>query len=179
MLRVEAALADQAFKDSNSSMTATWLMRGIKPDGPVSVHQEAVANGRPETLHRETSEVHKMPGASRDWSSALDLIREATEAVSISEGRVADLEAQLHRVTTTANEEMRELNVKIAAAERRAQKAEERARAAEARANEAETWLVRIHDAVLNGFRRKPTSAFSPAAVDSQDLIEAQTVAEG
>ncbi|QGY05575.1 hypothetical protein MMSR116_29515 [Methylobacterium mesophilicum SR1.6/6] len=178
MLRVEAALADQAFKDSNSSMTATWLMRGIKPDGPVSVPQEHMANGRPEPLPRETSEVHKMPGVSRDWSSALDLIREATEAISISEERVADLETQLLQVTTNASEEMRELNVKIAAAERRAQKAEERARAAEARANEAETWLVRIHDAVLNGFRRKTASVFSPAAVESQDLIEAQ-VAEG
>ncbi|MBE7244858.1 MAG: hypothetical protein INR63_07905, partial [Actinomycetospora chiangmaiensis] len=69
-------------------------------------------------------------------------------------------------------------NVKIAAAERRAQKAEERARTAEARASEAETWLVRIHDAVLNGFRRKPASGFSPVAVESQDLIEAQA-AEG
>ena len=177
MLRVEAALADQAFKDSNSSMTATWLMRGIKSDGAVPLQQEA--NARPETQNREASEVHKMPGVSRDWSSALDLIREATEAISISEERVADLEAQLHQVTTTANEEMRDLNVKIAAAERRAQKAEERARTAETRANEAETWLVRIHDAVLNGFRRKPSAGFSPVDVGGQDLIEAQHAAEG
>ena len=177
MLRVEAALADQAFKDSNSSMTATWLMRGIKSDGAVPLQQES--NARPETQSREASEVHRIPGASRDWSSALDLIREATEAISISEERVADLEAQLHQVTTTANEEMRDLNVKIAAAERRAQKAEERARTAETRANEAETWLVRIHDAVLNGFRRKPSAGFSPVDVGGQDLIESQHAAEG
>ena len=179
MLRVEAALADQAFKDSNSSMTATWLMRGIKPDGSMPLQQEAAVNTRSETLHREASEVHKMPGVSRDWSSALDLIREATEAISINEERVADLEAQLHQVTTAANEEMRELNVKIAAAERRAQKAEERARTAEARAHEAETWLVRIHDAVLNGFRRKPSAGFTPVEVGGQDLIETQHGAEG
>ena len=179
MLRVEAALADQAFKDSNSSMTATWLMRGLKPEGSVSVPQETTIGTRPETLHREASEIHKISGVSRDWSSAIDLIREATEAISINEERVADLEAQLHQVTTTANEEMRELNVKIATAERRAQKAEERARTAEARANEAETWLVRIHDAVLNGFRRKPSAGFSPVEVGGQDLIEPQHVAEG
>ncbi|MCJ2052190.1 hypothetical protein [Methylobacterium sp. J-070] len=179
MLRVEAALADQAFKDSNSSMTATWLMRGIKPDGPVSLTQEGLAAARSDGLHRETSEIHKIPGVSRDWSSALDLIREATEAISISEERVADLEAQLHQVTTTANEEMRELNVKIAAAERRAQKAEERARTAEARANEAETWLVRIHDAVLNGFRRKPGPALAPVEMGGQDFLETPNVAEG
>lgn len=179
MLRVEAALADQAFKDSNSSLTATWLMRGIKPDGPVSVAHDSVANGRSETLHRDASDLPKIPGVSRDWSSALDLIREATEAINISEERVIDLEAQLQQVTTNASEEMRELNVKILAAERRAQKAEERARAAEARANEAETWLVRIHDAVLNGFRRKPSAVFVPVEVGNQDLIEAQSAAEG
>jgi hypothetical protein len=126
MLRVEAALADQAFKDSNSSLTATWLMRGIKPDGPVSVAHDSVANGRSETLHRDASDLPKIPGVSRDWSSALDLIREA-----------------------------------------------------EARANEAETWLVRIHDAVLNGFRRKPSAVFAPVEVGNQDLIEAQSAAEG
>ena len=38
---------------------------------------------------------------------------------------------------------------------------------------------MRIHDAVLNGFRRKPSAGFTPVEVGGQDLIETQHGAEG
>jgi hypothetical protein len=98
----------------------------------------------------------------RDWSSSLDLIHEATEAIRISEERAADLEQELERVTTQSQERARLLEAQVAAAERRTEKAEERTRMAEKRAGEAEAWLARLHDAIVAGFTR-------PAALRSID----------
>ncbi|WP_132250969.1 hypothetical protein [Methylobacterium segetis] len=167
-------MADQALKDSNSSVASTLLMRGLMGEGLKSVTQEAAANSASATQPRSVPEPQTNPVPARDWSSALDLIQEATEAISISEERAADLEAQLQQVTTNANEEIRQLNAKVAAAERRAHKAEERARSAEARASEAETWLVRMHDAVLNGFGRKSRGASRRPETNGRDPSESE-----
>jgi small-conductance mechanosensitive channel len=178
MLRMETPVADQALRDSNASMAANWLMRGVKAEGLKSVTQNAAPVPLPDTQPRIAPEPQANPVPSRDWSSALDLIQEATEAISISEERAADLEAQLHQVTTNANEEIRQLSAKVAASERRAQKAEERARSAEARASEAETWLVRMHDAVLNGFGRKSRAATQRIEAGSRDASASESASE-
>ena len=94
------------------------------------------------------------PAASRDWSSALDLVREAGEAIRIAEERATDLQSQLHRVTAQATAEVRRLETQLANAAQLALKAEERARVAEQRAAEAEGWLVRLYDAVMTSFGR-------------------------
>ena len=91
--------------------------------------------------------------AGRDFASALDLIREASEAVRISEDRANDLEHQLAQMTARANEQVRALEAQLLATERRMQRAEERARGAEARADNAETWLIRLHDAITSSFK--------------------------
>src|SRR6478735_5269089 len=130
--------------------------------------QETTSASQPEALLQEPYQVQLPAGGSRDWSSALDLIREATEAINISEERAADLEIELQQVKISASEELRQLKGQIAAAERRVEKAEERAHSAEARAKEAEAWLVCIHDAVLNGFRRKTRINVSQTAGNEQ-----------
>jgi chromosome segregation ATPase len=168
----EAAVADQAYKSSAPSLSASWLVRGIKAEGTMTSQQETTSAAQPEALLQEPSQIRLPTGASRDWSSALDLIREATEAINISEERAADLEAELQQARISASEELRQLKGQIAAAERRIEKAEERAHSAEARAKEAEAWLVRIHDAVLNGFRRKTRTIPSPIVVSEQDSGE-------
>ena len=92
--------------------------------------------------------------AGRDFASALDLIREASDAVRASEARANDLEHQFGQLSTRAAEQIRSLEAQAAAAERRMRMAEERARAAEARATSAEAWLIRMHDAVLTSFKQ-------------------------
>ncbi|MBX9931610.1 MAG: hypothetical protein K2Y56_08745 [Methylobacterium sp.] len=92
-----------------------------------------------------------MPGR-RDWSSALDLIHEATAAIRISEERSSELEAELQRTVVQALERAKFLEAQIAVAENRAMLAEQRA-------SDAEEWLARLHDAVVTGFGRKAPSA--------------------
>lgn len=93
-------------------------------------------------------------GAVRDFKSAIDLIKEASEAIRFSEERSVELEQQLHQITTRSAEQMKALELQVAALERRLAKSEERARAAEVRANDAETWLSRLHDTIITSFRR-------------------------
>lgn len=97
--------------------------------------------------------------AGRDFASALDLIREASEAIHASEERANDLADELALAKERADEQIQTLEGQAAATDRRLQKAEERARAAEARASAAETWLIRIHDAVTTGFKRPLSTA--------------------
>lgn len=79
-----------------------------------------------------------MPGR-RDWSSALDLIHEATAAIRISEERSSELEAELQRTVVQALERAKFLEAQIAVAENRAMLAEQRA-------SDAEEWLARLHE---------------------------------
>lgn len=103
---------------------------------------------------------------TQKWSSAVDLIREASEAIRVGEERAAELEAQLEHVVAQADVEIRRLKQDISTGEQRLAKTEERARLAEARAQEAEEWLVRLHDAAVEAFgggRLKPALASSNA----------------
>lgn len=149
-------------RDNEPLPVATWLMRGrpesglpalktVEPVVPLKVTSRGSTQGEPSN-----------PTGDRDWSSALDLIHEATAAIRISEERSVDLEQELERVTAQAQERARLLEAQVAAAERRTEKAEERIRMAEKRASEAEAWLARLHDAIVAGFTR-------PAAMRSID----------
>lgn len=93
-------------------------------------------------------------GPVRDFKSAIDLIKEASEAIRFSEERAGELEQQLHQVSHRSAEQVKALELQVATLERRLIKAEERARAAEVRANDAETWLSRLHDTIITSFRR-------------------------
>lgn len=93
-------------------------------------------------------------GPVRDFKSAIDLIKEASEAIRFSEERAVELEQQLHQVSHRSAEQVKALELQVAALERRLIKSEERARAAEVRANDAETWLSRLHDTIITSFRR-------------------------
>lgn len=90
----------------------------------------------------------------RDFKSAIDLIKEASEAIRFSEERAVELEQQLHQITHRSAEQVKALELQVATLERRLIKSEERARTAEVRANEAETWLSRLHDTIITSFRR-------------------------
>lgn len=114
----------------------------------------------------------------RDWSATLGLVQRAVAAVKASEERVTDLDARSREVADRFEEERRVARARIIAAESRAEEAEfrvretenyvreletraddlqreledtrVRAKDAEARALEAETWLKRLHDALMD-----------------------------
>ncbi|MCJ2072024.1 hypothetical protein MKK75_25020 [Methylobacterium sp. J-030] len=98
------------------------------------------------------------PTITREWSSAVDLIREASEAIRVGEERASELEAQLAQVVAQADLEIRRLEQEVATGVQNLARSEERVRLAEARASEAEEWLVRLHDAAIEAFgnRAKP-----------------------
>lgn len=100
----------------------------------------------------------------RDWSPALNLVREASEVVRMSEERVAELEAEMQELSAKASEGLRRLQAELHAGERRWANSEERARAAETRAKEAEAWLERLNEAIVTSFARSA----DPASTDER-----------
>ena len=86
------------------------------------------------------------PMQKRDWSSAIDLVNEACEAVRLAEERAATAERYSQQLNQYYSEQVRGLELRL-------QTAEKRADAANARAGEAEEWLIRFHDAIVSGFK--------------------------
>lgn len=86
-------------------------------------------------------------GPKRDWSAALDLVNEAFEAIRMAEERAAAAEDYQRELIQHHAEQMRAIENRLAAAERRAEMAE-------ARAKETESWLVKYHDTIVDGFQR-------------------------
>jgi hypothetical protein len=98
----------------------------------------------------------------RDWSAALDLVRQAAEMIRAAEQRAEEREALTREVVQRATQQLEAAEARIQAAEARARAAEARARAAEASAKEADEWLGRIHHVIveefLHGLRTHPTT---------------------
>ncbi len=93
-------------------------------------------------------------GAKRDWSAALDLIREASEAIKIRDERATEMEIEHRLDAERASEDIRTLQEQLDETELRLAETEARLRAAETRAVEAELWLARMHDSIVTSFGR-------------------------
>ncbi len=91
-------------------------------------------------------------GGARDWSAALDLVREASEAIRIRDERATEMEIEHRLDAERASEEIRSLQEQLDETELRLAETEARARLAEARASEAEAWLAKMHDAIVGSF---------------------------
>ena len=149
-------MTDQAIKDVSTQHGAPFQRpRDASPphrDKIVSFSSPSGAFGSPSSAGAEPAPDRRPPSHVGDWSAAIELVHEASEAIRISEERAAELEAQLGQVMAQAAEEMRRLNAEIAGVEQRLARSEDRARAAEDRADEAEAWLGRLHEAVFTAF---------------------------
>ena len=86
------------------------------------------------------------PPQKRDWSSAIDLVNEACEAVRLAEERASTAERYSQQLNQYYAEQVKGLELRLQTAERRAE-------AANQRAAEAEEWLVRFHDSIVTGFK--------------------------
>lgn len=83
----------------------------------------------------------------RDWSSALDLVSEAFEAIRMADERAAASEEYQAELVGRHADHVKVLETRIAAAEKRADAAENRAKAAEG-------WLSKFHDTIIDEFQR-------------------------
>jgi hypothetical protein len=149
-------MSETALRDRETSSAGAWLMRSLP-----SPHRGAPA---PEPLAPQAAPADGLPapaGPKRDWSASLDLIHEATAAIRISEERAAELEQELERTVARALERATALEAQVAAAQTRADLAERRA-------EEAEEWLARLHDAVVEGFTRRPSQDEAAPSVPVQ-----------
>ncbi|HEX8417917.1 MAG TPA: hypothetical protein VF641_09980 [Methylobacterium sp.] len=171
-------MTDNTVRDNEPPAMATWLMRA-RPEAtpPAARNVEPFVALKMAPRGPMQDEPHK-PADERNWSSALDLIHEATAAIRISEERSSDLEQELERVLAQAQERARLLEVQVAVAERRTEKAEERVRAAEKRANEAEAWLARLHDAIVAGFSRPAAMRAAEEAYEARESAGAAQASE-
>ncbi|MGI3903647.1 MAG: hypothetical protein ACRYGP_14835 [Janthinobacterium lividum] len=87
----------------------------------------------------------------RDWSSALDLVSEAFEAIRMADERAAASEDYQTELVQRHADHVRVLETRIIAAEKRAEVAESRAKVAEG-------WLSKFHDTIIDEFQRTFTS---------------------
>jgi hypothetical protein len=145
---------------ASSLLTQAVMLRergGAKPDNIVTLPLAAAEAPAPAAAPRP-------PG--RDWLSAVELVKEASEAIRLAEARNVELQAGLNQVLAEASAEIKELKETLRATtvelaqtrdwasdvEQRAVEAERRADEAERRAEEAEAWLCRLHDAIVKEF---------------------------
>ncbi len=143
-------MSEQAIKNSAPSSTPPnlgrmWHAHASRPgEKVVSFSASSEGNGSGDGASGSLPQ--------REWASAIELVREASEAIRISEERAVELENQLRNIVDQAEGEMQALQQKLAAQQQAMSQLEERARRAEARAKEAETWLIRLYDAVFTAF---------------------------
>ena len=122
-------------------------MEGAAPDRPLV----------PAPLDVETPEDETAAPARRDWSAALDLIQEATEAIRLSEERVEELEREAEAQEVRTRAEYAALRDQLQLAQREIENAYARASTAEKQAQEANEWLARLNAAITQGFARSPS----------------------
>ena len=87
----------------------------------------------------------------RDWSSALDLVSEAFEAIRMADERAAASEDYQAELVQRHADHVRVLETRIVATEKRAELAETRAKVAEG-------WLSKFHDTIIDEFQRTFTA---------------------
>lgn len=158
-------MTDQAIKGLPSPTPATMLRS--RPVSSLGLGDKVVSLSLP-AMDEFVAEAEKgTQTPARDWASALELVREASEAIRVGEERANQLEEHLAEVLKEATAEIQRLNELVAEGEQKLAQAQARAEAADARAVEAETWLAKLHDAVVASFA--PVLAKSEPAPAPED----------
>lgn len=162
---------DQALKDVSSFAPAVLNsgMLRARQAPPLHLADKVVPLALPVTEQAGIEGAAPAPAALRDWSSALELVQEASEAIRIGEERANQLEEHLAQVLQEAGDEIKRLNAVIASGERKLAETEERVGLAETRAAEAELWLAKLHDTVVASFTPMLKKGSDPAASDDRE----------
>ncbi|SDO09553.1 hypothetical protein SAMN05192530_103283 [Aureimonas jatrophae] len=155
-----------AFRNGNEE--SDGMVNAANEDLGLNLRQsvsDPVGSARPEPNFSLVSNEERDAVSKRDWSAALDLVREASEAIRIRDERATEMEIEHRLDAERASDEIRTLQEQIEETELRLAETEGRLRVAEARAAEAEAWLARMHDAIVTSFSR---------VVSSDDADEAE-----
>jgi hypothetical protein len=142
------------------------LIEALRSLNPTATGEQS--GGKVVTLPLPTPEPAGGAPSGRDWTSAIDLVNEARQAIRIGEERARTLEAEVRQITQEAAGEIARLKQELQLRTRELEQSqareaalEKRAAEAELRATDAEVWLGRLHDSVIDAF--KPLMA-QPAA---------------
>lgn len=152
-------------KAVGEATSRTWALRGSgetgrhdgapqdkpTPQGPAQIHPSPPLDI-----------VAATPPPRKDWSAALDLIQEATEAIRMSEERVEELERAAEEQEARMRHEYALLRDQLQMAQREIENAYARAAVAERQAQEAQEWLARLNTAITQGFGRSVTKPPQP-----------------
>ncbi len=117
----------------------------VSPPRELAPFREKVFQFAPRS--EQTATETPLGNERRDWGAAIDLVKEASEAIRFAEERAQAAEDYSAQLATYHKEQLKAAEGRIAAAERRAE-------VAQLRAAEAESWLSRFHDAINEGFGR-------------------------
>ncbi len=135
---MEAALQSRAENAEPSS-------RAVVPAAPASDRVLEFSSATKDKVAQTTAE--GPASVKRDWSSALDLVSEAFEAIRMADERAAASEEYQAELVQRHSDHVKVLETRITAAEKRAD-------AAETRAKTAEAWLSKFHDTIIDEFQR-------------------------
>ena len=114
---------------------------------PEAESQERVLKFSSNFRDRPNGQPGERSDMKRDWSSAIDLVNEAFEAIRLADERAVAAENYHQQLVQHHKEQVRNLESRIAASDKRAETAEQRVK-------EAEAWLARFHDTIVDGFQR-------------------------
>jgi chromosome segregation ATPase len=134
------------------------LIEALRSLNPTATGE--TSGGKVVPLPLATPEPAGAASSGRDWTSAIELVNEARQAIRIGEERARTLEAEVKQLTNEAAEEIRKLQQELQQrtreleeSQRREAALEKRAAEAELRATDAEAWLGRLHDSVIDAFK--------------------------
>ena len=110
-------------------------------------NQERILKFQQNFRDRPNGQGERGESLKRDWSSAIDLVNEAFEAIRLADERAVAAENYHQQLVQHHKEQVKNLESRIQASEKRAE-------TAEARLKDAESWLARFHDTIVDGFQR-------------------------
>lgn len=94
--------------------------------------------------------------SGRDFSAAVELVRDAAEMIRAAEARAHEAEQRMEDLVQRATEELKSAEARVQAADQRVRAAELRSEEAEQRLREAEEWLARIFDVISEELPNRP-----------------------
>ena len=145
-MTAETSPTDPSLEPSMQSRTNDAASTGLAviPAGPADRVVEFSSQMKDRLLH---SAADGSVAGKRDWSSALDLVTEAFEAIRLADERATASEEHRADLIQRHAEHVKALETRIVAAEKRAE-------VAESRAAVAEGWLSKFHDTIIDEFQR-------------------------
>lgn len=123
---------------------------GAQPAWPESDGVDKVLRFAMPPSRTAEAERPAVPVTARDFATAIDVVRDAAQAIKHAEERSREAESRTQSVAQRAAEELKHAEMRIQALESRVRAAESRTQDAETRAKEADAWLRQIFSTIAD-----------------------------